>query len=145
MGILGRKKQCGGETDFFPWGFHLLDKWLQLKYDGKSFGAYFKDNRIRSVAIYGMGAIGRRLYEELREQQIETRYAIDRNAAAIHVEGLQIKTLEEQLPKVDAVIVTPIAFHEIEKTLYLKMGEDINVVYIEDIVDYCLRKSGNGQ
>lgn len=141
---MGWRKRRGREPDFFPWGFHVLDGWLQLKYRGGSFRPYFEDNRIRSVAIYGMGAMGRRLFEELKGQGIEVRYAIDRNAAGIHVDGLQIRTLEEQLPEVDAVVVTPVMFHEIEKALYAKMGDLQNVASIEDIVDYCLRKSGNG-
>lgn len=138
-------KKYNTEPDFFPWGFHVFDEWLQLKYMGGSLKPYFEDNQITSVAVYGMGAIGRRLCEEFREQKINIKYAIDRNAANIHINGVKVKTLEEELPAVDAVIVTPIAFYEIEKKLYEKLGSKVNVVFIEDIVDYCLRKRKNEQ
>lgn len=139
------KKKNHTEPDFFPWGFHVFDKWLQLKYMGGSLKSYFEDNQIASVAVYGMGAIGRRLREELREQKVNMEYAIDKNAANIQIDGLQVKTPEEELPVVDAVIVTPMAFYEIEKNLYEKMGGRVNVLFIEDIVDYCLRKRKNEQ
>lgn len=142
---MGLRKKHNTEPEFFPWGFHVFDEWLQLKYMGGSLKPYFEDNQITSIAVYGMGAIGRRLLEELQEQEIIIQYAIDRNASNIHIDGLKVKTLEEKLPVVDAVIVTPVAFYEIEKMLYEKMGSRVNVIFIEDIVDYCLRKRKNEQ
>lgn len=122
---------------FFVWGFRLLDKWLQIKNDGRSLETYFEDNLISRIAIYGLGAIGRRLYEELSHGDIEVCYGIDRNAADIHIDGLEVKTLEDELSNVDAVVVTPIDFYAIEKALRGRMGEDTDIVFIEDIVDYC--------
>lgn len=125
-------------SPFFLWGFHILNKWLQIKNEGRSLKPYFEDNRFLNVAIYGMGAIGQRLYEELCLEKIEVRYAIDQNAKNISIKGLEIKTLEDELMEVDAVIVTPIAFYEIEKNIRSNMGDEIAIVSIEDIVDHCL-------
>ena len=122
---------------FFLWGFHILNKWLQIKNAGKSLKPYFEENYLSSVAIYGLGAMGQRLYEELQLEGIDVKYGIDQNAKNIQIEGLEIKTLEEELLKVDVVIVTPIAFYEIEKSLCNKMGEDLAIVSIEDSIDYC--------
>lgn len=102
--------------------------------------AYFEDNLINNVAIYGLGAIGKRLYEELSQQSIDVVYGIDKNAEKIHLDGLEIKTLDDELPDVDTVVVTPISFYEIEKDIYQKMGRDTDVIFIEDIVDYCYGK-----
>lgn len=123
---------------FFVWGFHILNKWLQIKNRGCSLKPYFEDNFFSKVAIYGLGAIGERLYEELQSEGIEVAYGIDQNAKNIHINGLEMRTLEEELPMVDVVIVTPIAFYEIEKSLYKKMSEETIIVSIEDIVDYCI-------
>lgn len=125
---------------FFNWGFHLFDKWMQIKNNGKSLAVYFEDNLINNVAIYGLGAIGKRLYEELSQQSIDVVYGIDKNAEKIRLDGLEIKTLDDELPDVDAVVVTPIFFNEIEKDIYQKMGRDTDVIFIEDIVDYCYGK-----
>lgn len=122
---------------FFLWGFHILNKWLQIKNKNNSLRPYFEDNYLFNVAIYGLGAIGQRLYEELEMEEIDVKYGIDQNAKNIQIKGLEIKSLEDELPKVDAVIVTPIAFYEIEKNLYKKMGDEAVIVSIEDIVDYC--------
>lgn len=126
------------EQSFFPWGFCILDKWIQVKNRGGSLSIYFEDNLMHRVAIYGLGAIGKNLYEELRRAKIEVCYGIDKNAANIRIDGLEIKTLEEELTEVDVVVVTPIAFYGIEKNIYQKMGNNTNIVAIEDVVDYCL-------
>lgn len=131
------EKRDAWAEPFFPWGFRLLDRWLEIRNKGKSLGKYFEDNSICCIAIYGLGAIGKRLYEECRREQVEVRYGIDRNAADIQVDGLEIRTLDQALPEVDAVIVTPVAFYEIQKELYRKMGRDIDIIFIEDVVDYC--------
>lgn len=122
---------------FFYWGFHILNKWIQIKNEGKSLVTYFEDNEIQKIAVYGLGAIGKRLIEEFNRENIEVLYGIDKNAAIIQIEGLEIKTLEENLPAVDSVIVTPMSFYEIEKDIYRKMGADVNVIFIEDVIEYC--------
>ena len=126
------------KQSFFHWGFQIFDKWLQIKNGGRSLTEYFEDNAIRRVAVYGLGAIGNRLIEELRQEDIEVVCGIDRKAAEIRIEELDVKTLEEDIPEIDAVIVTPIFFYEIQKEIYRKMGRDVHVVYIEDVIDYCL-------
>lgn len=129
-----------GNPSFFYWGFFIFDMWIQIKNSGKSLADYFKDNLMTQVAIYGLGTIGKRLYEELAKEQLEVVYGIDRNAEKIQVDDLEIKTLDDELSSVDAVIVTPISFYEIEKDIYQKMGTDTNVIFIEDVVEYCYRK-----
>lgn len=126
---------------FFDWGFHLYDKWIQIKNSRKSLADYFKDNLINCVAIYGLGSIGKRLYEELTEEHIEVAYGIDQNAEKIHVDNLEIKKPDSKLPVVDAVIVTPWSFYEIEKDIYQRMGRNIDIIFIEDIIGYCHRKA----
>lgn len=125
------------KNDFFSWGFLLFDKWLQIKNKEESLQQFFEDNSIYFIAIYGMGVIGRRLYEELLNSPIKVRYGIDRNAKNIRIPGLDIRTLEEALTPVDAVIVTPMDFYEIEEKIYQKIESEIDVIFIEDIVNYC--------
>ncbi len=128
------------KQSFFHWGFQIFDKWLQIKNGGRSLTEYFEDNEIHNVAIYGLGAIGRRLLEELRQGQVEVLYGIDRNAAGISIEGLELKTLGGNLPKVDAIVVTPIAFYDIQRDIYRSMGKDVDVIFIEELLEYCMGK-----
>ena len=52
-----------GELTIYEVGFKILNKWLNLNHDGKSLQKYFDDNYIKTVAIYGMGELGKRLYD----------------------------------------------------------------------------------
>lgn len=132
-----RKQKKREKKSFYIWGFHILDKWLWLKNKKRSLITYFEDNEIKCIAIYGLGGIGRHLYEELRSQNITISYGIDQRAKDIQDLDLEVKTLDDKLPEVDAVVVTPVSFYEIEKEIYKKMGKEIAVISIEDIVDYC--------
>ena len=105
------------KIDKFKGYYNMLNQWLMLKQEGKSLEKYFEDNNYKTIAIYGMGEMGNRLYDELKETEIEVKYAIDKNAAGAYSE-LDIRELEDELEEVDAVIVTAtFAFDEIEGEL----------------------------
>ena len=79
-----------------------------------------------------MGYVGERLYEELSNSDITVEYLIDKNAGNINTD-MKIFTPDEELPKVDAVIVTPVTFFdEIEEMLAGKIA--CSVISIEDIL-----------
>lgn len=118
-------------------GFKILNNWLKLKHQSKTLQKYFDDNYIKTVAIYGMGELGKRLFEELKSLDVEVTYAIDINAENIDIDGLEIFTLDNTLPKVDVIIITPVhLFYEIEDNLLKKGIKD--VISLEDLVVYCL-------
>ena len=50
--------------------YNMLNKWLYLKQNGTSLDTYFKKNDYNSIAIYGMGEMGNRLYDELKQSSI---------------------------------------------------------------------------
>lgn len=110
----------------------LYDQWLAAKQDGKSIVDYLKSEGIKTVAIYGMSFIGKRLYEELRDTDIEVRYGIDRNQDNIYVD-IDVVTPEDDLEEVDAIIVTAFYFFdEIEDSLMDKTNS--RILSMEDIV-----------
>lgn len=120
------------KVDKFKGYYNLLNQWLALKQEGKSFETYFKDNGIKKIAIYGMGEIGARLYYELRESGIELCYAIDNNALSAYSE-LEIYNLEDELPDVEMIIVTAIFdFDEIKNSLQEKVNS--RIISLEEIV-----------
>lgn len=112
--------------------FTLYDEWLSMKQRGESIKEYFDIHGYKSIAIYGMGKMGMRFYQELRQEGINVSYVIDRNALHIDVD-IECLLPEGQFPMVDAIVVTVVNdFEEIKDTLEAKVSYP--VVSLEDII-----------
>ena len=110
----------------------MFNQWLIDRQEGKSLVKFFEDNEYKSIAIYGMSYLGERLLDELKDSGIEVKYAIDKNADNIYAD-VEIKRLEDDLPKVDAIIVTAVFFYdEIEEELSELV--DYPVISLEDVL-----------
>ncbi len=135
--ITGKKmhklmKQEIKKIDKFKKYYNLLNQWLALKQQGKSLEMYFWENQYKTIIIYGMGEIGNRLYEELKNSRIEIKYAIDKNVI-IEYDDLEIKELSNSMEQADVVVVTAIfAFDEIKKSIEDKFQCDI--ISLEDVI-----------
>ncbi len=109
-----------------------LNRWFMSKQRGRSVYDILTVNGYREIAIYGMGYLGERLFDELKETDINIKYAIDRNAENID-RDIRIVRPEDRLDIVDAIIVTPVhAFHEIKKQLSKKVS--FPIISIENII-----------
>lgn len=131
---LGSKQieQKTEKVDKFKGYYNMLNQWLILKQEGKSLCEYFVANNYKKIAIYGMGEMGNRLYDELKESGIEVAYAIDKMAESTYSE-LEVIDIEDDYKEVDAIIVTAIfAFDEIEQELTEKVNYP--VISLEDVV-----------
>jgi len=130
MQVVADKK--GEKIDKFKGYYELLNQWMFLKQSGKSLVSYFQKNGYNKVAIYGMGELGNRLYEELKDTKIKVEYAIDKNSSNVYSE-LIVKQTGEELPEVDVVIVTAtFAFDEIVSEIQELFTCDI--ISLEDVV-----------
>ncbi len=87
--------------------YHLLVQWMRNKYNGWNISDYFSDKEYRKIAIYGMGEIGDLLYNDLKEAGISVEYSIDQVGGS-YIKELPGYTLRDELPEVDAIIITPI-------------------------------------
>ena len=77
--------------------------------------------------------MGLRLVKELKNSEIEIAYGIDRNAANIYSE-IKLVTIEENLPDVDAVVVTLVdGFDKVRDMLSKRLS--CPVIAIEDIIN----------
>lgn len=95
--------------------FHILAEWIGLKQQGISFGSFFRSKGIRSVAIYGMGEIGLLLYHELQKERPGlVSYVIDRGGHGAMDSTPVFYYCAPNLPKVDAVVVTPVLLKKSE-------------------------------
>lgn len=125
-----QKKQKS--KDKFKGYYNLLNQWLRLKQENKSLEAFFIENQYKTAAIYGMGELGNRLYDELKNSSVQVKYAIDENTAGAYSE-IDVIRPEDDFPEVDVIVVTAVfAYSEIEKKLSARTG--ILVVSLEDVV-----------
>lgn len=120
--LIELKEYCKGETDFedginksndvpFKKRALLLSpvlKWLEIKQKGHSLEEYFLKNHIYSVAIYGMGLLGCRLYDELEKSKIRIKYLLDKNPRGME-KALEFASLDGEKLKIDAVVVTVVS------------------------------------
>ncbi len=62
---------------------NVYDMWLTININGKSILEYFEKRNIKEIAIYGYGGLGKRLYQELKQQErVKVKYIIDQNGTA---------------------------------------------------------------
>lgn len=120
------------KVDKFKAYYNMLIEWLRIRQEGGGLEKYFIDNGYYSIAIYGMGEMGIRLYDELKNTAIKVEYAVDKEASTAFSE-IDIVSIEEDLPKVDVIIVTAVfAFDEIAE----KLGNMVEypIVSLEDVI-----------
>ncbi len=125
---------AGIKKDKFRLYYDAMNQWLVLKNAGKGLEDYFANNGYKNIAIYGMGELGNRLYEELTgSDKVEVKYAIDKNSGYLYEGDLSIVSIENELEMVDVIVVTAIFdFESIQETLSKKIQYPI--VSLEEVV-----------
>lgn len=120
----------------------LYDYWMHLKINGRSTAEYFKENGYYKIAIYGMNHIGNRLFEELKDSDIEVVFGIDQNAALMEYEipiYERDKINSKFIEKIDGIVVTAVSYFE-EIVDVVKEKYDIPMLSIEKIlVEMCIK------
>lgn len=123
-----------GKAYKFKSYYNMLNLWLAAKNSGKNLEEYFAENGYRTVALYGMGEMGVRLEEELRNSAIEIKYGIDKNGKSPFDTMPVYSMNDENLPEVDAIVVTAVfAFEEIKRQLEEKV--QCPVLSLADVVE----------
>lgn len=88
--------------------FPVVLKWLEIRQKGHSLDEYFKWNNIQTIGIYGMGALGCRLYDELENSIIQVKYLFDRNPNGMD-KIFEFSSPDRERLDVDAIVVTVIS------------------------------------
>lgn len=136
---LVERNESGNGTLRFKAISRTLNKWMTLREQGKSICDYLADNSIRSVAIYGIGMLGKRLFAEFIDKGMQVEYGIDQKS--VSVPGLKVYKSEEVDKHVRIIIVTVIdEYNEIHDRI-TKLGIADEVVSLEHIIEYALEKS----
>ncbi len=82
------------------------------EHSDRNFKKYFEQNQIKTVAVYGAGAVGKELVAQLIIS-VQVEYVIDKYESQKKIDEIPILQLTfDFLPEVDAVIITPC--HELE-------------------------------
>lgn len=115
--------------------YELTLRWLEIRQRGHRFEEFFAQKCIKSVAIYGMAELGRRLYDEIECSSVEIKYLIDKNPVAPMKQFLDFTSIDEVGNDVDAIIVTAVMT---EKQLVdeLKNRGYKEVIGLSEILDY---------
>lgn len=125
------KKYDSGKEKFKSY-YKILNQWLQLKQNNVSLERWFTTNGYNSVAIYGFGELGKRLYEELKDSKTDVKYVIDKNISASDYD-IGIFSLDEELESVDIVVVTSVFDYDNIKNDLQDKGI-CQIVSLEDVV-----------
>lgn len=126
--IIEKKQQ---EKEKFRIMYQMMESWFRLKLEGKNIEDYFNAYGYKHIAIYGMGDIGKNLLADLRNSSVKVDYAIDK--VVTNTEDIRVVSPEEKLEKVDAIVVTAIAyFDDINDNLSSKT--DCPIISLEDII-----------
>ena len=141
VGMNQKKKNAATDDLLQKMGefYRLLLKWLEIEQKGRSIRSYFTENGYKTIAIYGMKELGERLFDELKDSEVEVKYIIDKKADMMYAD-VDIVTPEEPLDEVDAIVVTAIHYmDEIEEMLEQKV--DYPILSLTEIVEEVLEES----
>lgn len=130
--VLNLLKKKNEKVEKFRSYYNMLNQWLIIKDGGKSLEKYFIDNNYNTIAIYGMGEMGKRLCEELKNTGITIKYGIDESVIGYNGD-IEIVNLEDNLQEVDAVVVTAVfAFDEAKS----KVSEHLQcpIIPLDDVI-----------
>ena len=137
--ILGRKTRLSDGVDNqtndpnkYWQSYLMMNEWMQLRQRGRNLAEFFVERGYKTIAIYGMHHTGITLQNELDGTEIKIAYGIDANAESIYSD-IEVKKPTDDLPPVDAIVVTPIYyFVEIEEKLEERVS--CPILSLDDVV-----------
>lgn len=126
-------KRSVDDTNKYQSMYFLMNRWLQLKQEGRNVKDYFEKNNLTKIAIYGWNDIGIALMQELKDSSVEVSYIIDQNKEGVSADRPVVSPKDELLT-VDAIVVAPIFYYDsIEKMLEEKCK--MKIISMEDVID----------
>lgn len=87
--------------------YYLAERWITIFEEGKSLESILEERHIKTVAVYGLGALGRHVVTQLKGSRVNVAYVIDQ-AVKGHWQDVEVMPLKEHILDVDAIIVTAI-------------------------------------
>lgn len=100
-------KQNVAKRKKFESFYYLAERWITIYEEGKSLESILEERHIKTVAVYGLGALGRHVVTQLKGSRVKVAYVIDQ-AVKGHWQDVEVMPLKEHISDVDAIIVTAI-------------------------------------
>lgn len=124
------------KLDKFRNYFSIMNKWIKLRDAAASMEKYLVDHGYTKIAIYGMGELGMRLYETLKDsEQVKIVYGIDKLMKA-PVKGVEVYKPDDELPEANVIIISAtFDFSAIKKSIADKV--DYPIISLEEVVMGC--------
>lgn len=127
-----KNEKASNQISKFQEYYQLMDQWMMNQEQGLTTANYFEKNGYKTIAIYGMGILGKHLYMELVKSNINVLYAIDQKGDS-EFPNLHIHKLEDNLDEVDAVIITvTVSYGEIASKLEKKLN--CSMISLEEVI-----------
>ncbi len=110
--------------------FKLMCRWEEVS--DKKLEAFFLNREIEKVGVYGNGDIGIILAKKLSNTQIKVEYFVEKSKK-INSSGIKTYSIDDPLPEVDAIIVTPFTEY---KSIELELNRISNckIISIEEVI-----------
>lgn len=87
----------------------IYRSWLKKMQRGECIADFLAEKQYGNVAVYGLGRLGVRFINELKQSKIHIAYIIDQRADEIFYKDIAVYPFSNKLPKVDAVIITTVS------------------------------------
>ena len=100
-------KQNVAKKKNFESFYYLAERWITIYEEGKSLESILEERHIKTVAVYGLGALGRHVVTQLKGSRVKVANVIDQ-AVKGHWQDVEVMPLKEHISDVDAIIVTVI-------------------------------------
>ena len=112
-------------------------QWDKNNEKGMTIEKYLQQKGVKKIAIYGLGKMAGRLISELEKSSVEIVYGMDRNIKNEKY-PFQICKIDEECPKVDEIIITPILHTQKEyDDVALKFKSNVEIECLEKIIIDC--------
>jgi len=112
-----------------------LEKWLEVKQQGKEIGELLLHKDIKNIVVYGIGSIGKLLVKELTLQNI-IAYFVVTNKKSDYFMGYQVYGCDEELPKEsNSLSLVVIPGYDMEKIKKAIGGKFRDMFSLEDILN----------
>lgn len=107
-------------------------QWMSIERAGCGICSYIRQKGYNTIAVYGLSYLGKCLVDQLDGSDVKVMYGIDNGTVQFHFD-IPTFTMSDELPDVDAIIVTPVySFEEIKESLSKKVT--CSILSLADIV-----------
>lgn len=133
--------KLNSKCDKYKYFYKSFESMLNLKLEGKLISKYILDKKYESVAIYGLGVVGRSLVKLLQDEKIHITYGIDQDEYKKRYFRFPTYTLRDELQNIDIIIVTvEDEYLHIKKELEERVNADI--ISVNSLLDVSEKENG---